>query len=329
MQNTKESRREIARIVGGAFGGDLKDIEHEIDPLPLAGSFTPDNKLASVCVFEINAAIKGPTWGQIRYLATDGDHQGGGHGLSAMRASLEFMRAHTDDKMVRLYADNYSKTYKSARLEPDRSAVSFYEMLGMKKSNDWSPILDENGAIAQQWMVGSIDVALQRINERLTKRDVIPRAHVIDPGAYNAIRCTPEGAFELRYTFTKYGWCDFAISDVKGLTADAEIDWTTVEPQIAAMGIARQNIEDAIAKRDKPVTLYAGARTRSGGVEGQERIAYPQASDGLEEDVMCMIKAAASGIHYCDYEDPAAAIMEGAINERITSKTLARRLMRR
>ena len=73
MQNTKESRREIARIVGGAFGGDLKDIEHEIDPLPLAGSFTPDNKLASVCVFEIHAAIKGPTWGQIRYLATDGD----------------------------------------------------------------------------------------------------------------------------------------------------------------------------------------------------------------------------------------------------------------
>ena len=153
----------------------------------------------------------------------------------------------------------------------------------MKKSNDWSPILDENGAIAQQWMVGSIDVALQRINEWLTKRDVIPRAHVIDPGAYNAIRCTPEGAFELRYTF-KYGWCDFAISDVKGLTADAEIDWKTVEPQIAAMGIARQNIEDAIAKRDKPVTLYAGARTRSGGVEGQERIAYPQASDGLDED---------------------------------------------
>ena len=86
------------------------------------------------------------------------------------------------------------------------------------------------------------------------------------------------------------------------------------------MGIARQNIEDAIAKRDKPVTLYAGARTRSGGVEGQERIAYPQASDGLEEDVMCVIKAAASGIHYCGYEDPAAAIMESAINTRRKTK---------
>eukprot|EP01043_Picozoa_sp_COSAG02_P125962 COSAG02_NODE_63163_length_264_cov_0.575758_1_plen_42_part_10 len=33
------------------------------------------------------------------------------------------------------------------------------------------------------------------INESLAKRDVISRAHVIDPGAYNAVRCTPEGAF--------------------------------------------------------------------------------------------------------------------------------------
>ena len=35
---------------------------------------------------------------------------------------------------------------------------------------------------------------------------------------------------------------------------------------------------------------------------------------------MCVIKAAASGIHYCGYEDPAAAIMESAINTRRKTK---------
>jgi hypothetical protein len=65
-----------------------------------------------------------------------------------------------------------------------------------------------------------------------------------------------------------------------------------------------------------------GAWTRGGNVEGGAVIAYPQAADGLEEDVMCAIKAAASGICYCGHEDKAAAIMEGAINERLTTKKL-------
>ena len=108
-------------MVGGTFGGNLKDIEHEIDPLPLAGSFTPDGTLASVCVLEIQAPIDAPTWGQIKYLATDGDHQGGGHGMSAIRAALLYILAHTDEKEFGLWADNYSETYKSARLEPNRS----------------------------------------------------------------------------------------------------------------------------------------------------------------------------------------------------------------
>eukprot|EP01043_Picozoa_sp_COSAG02_P032077 COSAG02_NODE_2127_length_9742_cov_32.510318_1_plen_141_part_00 len=46
---------------------------------------------------------------------------------------------------------------------------------------------------------------------------------------------------------------------------------------------------------------------------------HVQATDGSEEDVMCEIKAAASGIHYCGHEDKAAAIMESAINERLAT----------
>jgi GNAT superfamily N-acetyltransferase len=119
-------------------------------------------------VFEIQAPTDAPTWGQIKYLAADGDHQGGGHGMSAMRAALLYIRAHAADKKVRLWADNFSETYNSARLEPNRSAVSFYEKLGMEQSDDFSPKLDENGAITQIWMVGSIDVALQRTDGRCT-----------------------------------------------------------------------------------------------------------------------------------------------------------------
>ena len=66
----------------------------------------------------------------------------------------------------------------------------------MKQSDDFSPKLDENGAVAQQWMVGKIDVALQRINDWLAKRDVMPRAHVIDPGAYITLK--PDGRAMVR-----------------------------------------------------------------------------------------------------------------------------------
>ena len=41
MQNTKESRREMARIVGKAFASTLKDIEVDIPPSPTGATAQP------------------------------------------------------------------------------------------------------------------------------------------------------------------------------------------------------------------------------------------------------------------------------------------------
>jgi RimJ/RimL family protein N-acetyltransferase len=81
----------------------------------LAGSFTPENELASACVLEIQCPPGEASWGEIKWLAAD--KQGEGHGMAAMKAALEYIRAHADDKEFRLWADNFSETYKSARLE--------------------------------------------------------------------------------------------------------------------------------------------------------------------------------------------------------------------
>jgi hypothetical protein len=331
MQNTQETRRQVARTLQSAFGGRIEANMAEIERLPLAVSMHGEEPVA-VCVLEIQAPKDAPTWGQVKYLATDGNYQSKGHGLAAMACGLRYVAEHAESTEFGLWADTHHEEYRSARLDPNRSAVSFYgTKCGMHCSDAWDPKM-EDGDVVQQWMVGDVTVALSQLHTAMRKYHDLPRCHLVDPGAYNAVRCFVDGGrrrFELRYTWSKYGWSDHAIVGIDTLCASqrVDIDWATVEPRLAKMGIARQNIMDAMARPKRPVTLYAGARPVTGGADSVlEAIRYPQAQDGLEDDVMCTVKAGCSGLHFSGQPDVAVA-MSTAQNERLKTGTVTNLFM--
>ena len=108
----------------------------------------------------------------------------------------------------------------------------------------------------------------------------------------------------------------YAISDIPDLDGEDDLsyDYTISARKLWSMGISIKDVKSAIEKRGKPVNLRAGHRVQKksfwdeldGSSLSEEGtfdespkvfvcVKYPQV-DLLEEDLMCVIKAAASGI---------------------------------
>lgn len=160
----------------------------------------------------------------------------------------------------------------------------------MRLNPDEPPKKDKDGEVTEKWMDGDVAKSLEKIG-------ALPRCRVevVDAGAYDVIRCDADGKFELHYTYAKFGWSTHLIADI-GLSTTPQ--WESVEPVLRGMGISRQNVEDALARRGEKITLCVGAREAStaAAVVAGKPIAYRQ-EDILETDLMCVAKAAASGLY--------------------------------
>lgn len=64
------------------------------------------------------------------------------------------------------------------------------------------------------------------------------------------------------------GWKANGIDDVPTLNGSGDIDWMVAEPVLKDMSISRDDIEEAMGKVSKQVTLKAGAHTRSLAASG-------------------------------------------------------------
>jgi len=118
------------------------------------------------------------------------------------------------------------------------------------------------------------------------------------------------------YLYDKYQWSMHGIRDAPGLGGgDARsYDYTLSARKLWSMGISIKDVKSAIEKKGKYVNLRAGHRVQKksfwddldgsslseeGTIDESLKVflcvKYPQV-DLLEEDLMCVIKAAASGI---------------------------------
>jgi hypothetical protein len=183
---------------------------------------------------------------------------------------------------------------------------------------------DNEGVDVAKFMQASIQDVLAFIG------NVAYRVALVDPWAYDAIRCKMRGrqrTFQLHFIYKEYGWDGEDIGPI--LDGSDEINWKDVTPQLHAMGITVDNVKAAMQKKNlgKKVTLSAGARAQPASAPGQIAVTYRQDQSKLETDEQCVIKAGASAI--ATYNPVAAeAVMDGAAVGRLTMKT-ATQIMRR
>ena len=248
------------------------------------------------------------------FLATDPDFQGKGYGKAAIAAALHYFREHAEHAQFGLWADTYEERSKSER-HHNRPAVTYWrDKVGMSLNPDEPPKM-EGGEVTERWMDGDVAKSLEKIGAPPRYR-----VEIVDAGAYDAIRCKDD-KFELHYTFGKYGWSTHSIADIGLSTAPK---WESVEPVLRGMGISRQNVEDALKRRGKTITLCAGAREAStaAAAAAGAPIAYRQ-EDILETDLMCVAKAAASGLASKGHTQQAEGVMAAASNDRSKMATIA------
>ena len=242
---------------------------------------------------------------EIVVLATHPNRLGNGYGKSAVHVALTYIIHQCPSCTFGLWADTFVG-------EDGKSAVEFWEHLGMKRDESKTQIEDHEDGKTRTcyWMDGDIEDMLERIGH------VKGSGCIIDAGSFCAIRKKPGHPFELRYCYEKYSWSMYGIKDVPGLNSDdpRSNDYSLSEGPLRSMGISVADVKSAIEKRGRPVKLRAGKRIQErsfwkeleeGTIDVAEHkllfVKFPQL-DLLEEDLTCVIKAAASGIFRHDQQ---------------------------
>ena len=314
--NTQIRRKEAADCLRDVFGGEQQVWIKELEEYTFSVALAPSGTIASVCVFDI---IDHDTcWGKIKFLGTRGDIQGEGYARAAAACALRYFRDKTTDPVFGLFADTHEVKPHSKRIQPNRSAVTYYQkMMGMRTSGSYPPKF-QDGVLTSQWMEGCIDTALKKIG----KSDI--RTQIVDALSYDAIRCKiSEGGrreFQLHFTYETFGWTskypgrDDPLVQFSGLNGSGSIDWGTVLPTLRNYGISRANVMDAIKKVGAKVSLCAGARSkdRNNAPEFQQQDIpedYRQLDD-METDDLCLIKAAAGGLNFCGRQKIAQELLQ-------------------
>ena len=314
--NTVATRQRAAAVLGSVFEGTKAAFVERLDKVPFAVALSDDGRIVSVCVFDIAPATPAcKSWGEILFHGTDPGYQGRGYGTATLVAALHYFEEHADHHEFGLFADTLHERVHSKRLGDNLPATGYWKnKVGMRIEVGRVKTVD--GIVTEQWMEGDVAKSLKKIGAPPRYR-----IQVVDAGAYNAVRCTRDGAFELHYTYAKYSWSTHAISNVAGLSTAP--NWAEAEPALCEMGISRHNIEGAIARRNQKITLCAGARVPSSAAAGTGiPITYRQ-NDVLETDLMCVAKAAASGLASMGHADKADALMAAVPTDRSKMATIS------
>ena len=215
-------------------------------------------KLVAVCtmkIWETDQVEEGQkSRGEIMFLATHPDYARQGYAKAVVRAALLYFQGRTQEPTFGLYCD----------LNEDGIAMEFWKGCGMSLSDDFPDKVYPGNAKAT-WMTADIAEVLDKLKG--SRRE----ACVIDRNAYAAIRCKMRKEkgreFQLRYSYLpgklNGGWEANGIHNVPTLNGSGDINWTETEPVLRERGITRGDIEEAMDKVGKQVTLKAGAHTRS------------------------------------------------------------------